>query len=586
MKRKTKIVCTMGPAVKDLEMVKSLLLAGMNAARFNFSHGDHQYHKEMVDIVIEASRVTSIPVALILDTKGPEIRTGLTKDNALINLVTGSTVMITAESVDCTDKILSVSYKDIAKEVRAGTHILIADGLIDLEVLSTDGSIVNCIVRNGGSIGSRKNVNVVGVKIGLPAVTEKDIADIMFAVENNFDYIAASFIRKPSDVMEIKAILDAADSKIGIIAKIEDQEGFDNINEIIRVSDGIMVARGDLGVQVKAEEIPLIQKRIIKSCNDSNKFVITATQMLESMINNPIPTRAEVTDVANAIFDGTDAIMLSGETANGKYPIKAVEYMNRISLETESSSEYKEKYAVGIRRSASINMAESVARAAASMAKEITADAILTPSLHGNTPKFISKYRPDQIIIAATPYEEIRRKLLLYWGVYPVITNFTDNSDYMINSAIDVSKSMGLVKPFDRIVIVAGIPVNSPIMLNTIKIELLAKVICKGLRGYGERASGKVVKVNSIDEAKQKIKGNGKEILVAKYIDESYMPVLKKVVGYILEEFSSMSWADIEKENNKLVAIAGANNALKMLDDNMNITIDGKEKMVFEGVDS
>lgn len=489
MRRKTKIICTLGPSVKNLETLKALLINGMNAARFNFSHGDHFYHKEMLELLKEASRITSIPVALILDTKGPEIRTGNTKDNKMITIKTGDEIIITNEDVECTENILSISYKELSKDVKKGTHILIADGLIDLEVVKIKNDLIYCKVINGGTIGSKKNVNVVGVKVGLPALTKQDIQDIMFAIENNFDYIAASFIRKPTDVLEIKAILDTADSKIGIISKIEDQEGFDNIDEIIRVSDGIMVARGDLGVQVKTEEIPLIQKRIIKKCNEANKFVITATQMLESMINNPVPTRAEITDVANAIFDGTDAVMLSGETAVGKYPVKAVEIMHKICLKTENSNEYKEKHITGIRINPSDNVADSIAKASAIMAKDINADALIAPTLHGNTPKFISKYRPDQIIIAPTCYDNILKKLLLYWGVYPVKTEFTEDSEKMIKNAIDKSIEMKLLKPFDKVIIVAGIPVNSPIMLNTIKIELLAKVVCKGLRGYGTKVS-------------------------------------------------------------------------------------------------
>ena len=322
--RKTKIVCTIGPAVRDQVHIQQLLLNGMNIARFNFSHGDHAYHLESMKIVREASHQTGIPVALMLDTKGPEIRTGQMKDDRTVQLMTGKHLIVTTDEVEGTEECVSISYKNLPHEITPGKHIYIADGVIDLEVETVQGNAIHCLIRQGGTIGSRKNVNVIGVRTALPAITEKDEQDILFGIEQQVDFIAASFIRKSSDVLDIREILDKHQSNIHVIAKIEDEEGVENIDDIINVSNGIMVARGDLGVQLKTEDIPLVQKRIIQKCNTANKPVITATQMLDSMIHNPRPTRAEASDVANAIFDGTDAVMLSGETASGSYPVQAV----------------------------------------------------------------------------------------------------------------------------------------------------------------------------------------------------------------------------------------------------------------------
>ncbi len=582
--RKTKIICTMGPAVSNVDIMKQLLISGMNIARFNFSHGDHEYHKNNMDMLREASRQTSIPVALLLDTKGPEIRTGIVKDNKKINLERGKHIILTTEEVEGTAERLSISYKALPGEISAGKHIYIADGLVDLEVEKVSNFDIHCIIRSGAEIGSRKNVNVVGVRTSLPAITEKDIKDIMFGIENQVDFIAASFVRKPSDIKEIRGIIDICDVDIDIIAKVEDQEGLDNIDEIIRVANGVMVARGDLGVQLPPEEIPLVQKRIIRKCNMHNKPVIVATQMLDSMIDNPSPTRAEVTDVANAILDGTDAIMLSGETASGKYPSKTVEMMNKIALQIEKSDEYKSRLRECVKLPMKNNMADTVARSAYFTAKDIGANAILTPSLHGNTPKLISKYRPDQYILAVTPYEHVRRKLLLYWGVYSIISEVTSDSDSMLENAIEKGIKHDLLNPFDKLVILAGVPINSPIMLNTIRVHLIANVLGKSLRGYGKTVSGKIVKVKDVLEAKERIKGDGTEILLAKYIDELYKPILSKIKGYILEEFSSISWEEIHSINPELVALAGAYKATETLKDGQMVTLDGEEKLIFEGV--
>ncbi|MEI8012585.1 MAG: pyruvate kinase [Candidatus Omnitrophota bacterium] len=580
--RKTKIICTMGPATQDLETISKLLQAGMNIARFNFSHGNHAQHRERMDLVKEAGRRTSIPVALLLDTKGPEIRTGSNKDGGLITLVKGKKVILTTDTVEGTDQIFSISYKKLPYEVSPGKQIFIADGLANLEVEKVEGNRIHCLIRNDAQIGSYKNVNVVGVKTSLPAVTGQDLDDIMFGIAQGVDFIAASFIRKPLDIKEIRAAIDIADSNVDIIAKVEDEEGLQNIDEIIRVSNGVMIARGDLGVQLRPEEIPLAQKRIIQRCNRNNKPVITATQMLESMIRHPLPTRAEVTDVANAIFDGTDAIMLSGETANGAYPVQAVEMMHRIALEVERCREYVQDRKL-FADSQKINIADTVARSAFLVARDIKADLIVTPTLRGNTPKLISKYRPEQDILAVTPNEAVRRKLLLYWGVTPIVYDLARDPDAVLDGLLMAGQQMGMIKPFDKLVILSGIPIDSPIMVNSIRVHMVASIIGKGLRGYGTIFSGKIVKVSGLEEAVRRITGDGTEILLAKYIDMSFEPILKKVGGYILEEFSSMSWNDIHTMNPQLVALAGAFKAMVDLKDGQVVTIDGQEKVIYDG---
>ena len=370
-----------------------------------------------------------------------------------------------------------------------------------------------------------------------------------------------------------------------IISKIEDEEGVENIDESIRVSSaGVMVARGDLGVQLKTEEIPLVQKRIIGKCNKENKPVITATQMLDSMINNPKPTRAEATDVANAIFDGTDAIMLSGETASGKYPILAVQTMHNIALAVENSNEYIEKCKSYFKFSDSNNMSETMSKAAFVIAGDIKASAIITPTMQGTTPKLISKYRPVQKIIAVTTSEEIQRKLLIFWGIYPILTDLVSDSDIMINNALKSAIDNNFVQNFDKVVIVAGVPISSPIMLNMIKVHQICNILGKGSRGFGEIASGKIVKCKDISEAVLNLKGDGTEILLTRYIDANYKPLLKGLAGIILEEFSSLHWDDVKKENPDLVYVSGVKNALTYLENGLIVSLNGEEKLIYEGV--
>jgi len=581
--RKTKIVCTLGPAVHAPETLAALLRAGMNVARLNFAHGDHDSHREMIGRLREASSATGIPVAILADVKGPEIRTGDVPDGKPARLAAGSRVTVDASGAPVTDTHVSLSYRDLVSEARPGVRILIADGLVDLLVEEVRGDGLVCLVKSGGEIGSHKNVNLIGMRATLPAITEKDVKDILFSIENGVDFIAASFIRRPENVREIRGIVGVADARTEIIAKIEDREGLDNIDEIIRVADGVMVARGDLGVQLSAPEIPLAQKRIIRKCNAAGKPVITATQMLDSMIKNPVPTRAEATDVANAVFDGTDAVMLSGETATGAHPVLAVETMHRIALAAEQSAEFRERCRESFADGRRTGVADSMAGAAYLTAAGIGARIILTPTLRGHTPRLISRFRPDQTIAAVTPFEDVRRRLLLVWGVAPVLSAVTHDSDAMIEHAIDAAGKAGLIRPFDKAVILAGIPVDSPIMLNTVRVHLHCRVLAKSRRGYGGRAAGRIVKVADLAEAKRRVSGAGDEILLTRYLDPTFYPVLEKIRGYILEEFSAMSWEEISARNPDLVALAGAPDAYSILADGDIVTLDGEEKLVYAG---
>ncbi len=581
--RKTKIVCTLGPSTDSVEVLARLLEAGMNAARFNMAHGTHESHAAMAEKLRAASRQTGLPVALLLDIKGPEIRTGAVEQP--VQLASGAEVEVTVDGGPCTARRISLNYRDLPEQVGAGTHILIADGTIDLEVVSVQGRVIRCLVRTGGELGSHKNVNVPGVPIRLPAVTEKDVGDIRFGAALGMDYVAASFVRKAQDVLDLRRSLIAEQADLGIIAKIEDQEGLDNIDEILRVADGIMIARGDLGVQLPTEEIPLVQKRLILKCHEQNKTVITATQMLDSMITNPRPTRAEATDVANAIFDGSDAVMLSGETASGKYPVQAVQVMDSIARAAESSPEYESRVRRFFRLDdAGAEIAQSVARSAFLVARETRASAILAPTLHGNTPRLISKYRPPQDIIAVTPSEIIQRRLLLYWGIVPLLAPLGEDSDAMLNKALAAAMEKGLVKTFDRVVILAGIPMHSPIMLNTVRVHFVGNVLAKGQRGFGGYRSGRIVRVEDSLDAELRLKHDGTEILLARFLTPDFLPLLTSLSGIVLEESSYLSEEQIRTRASDAAVIASVPDAMAILEDGLTVTLHGEEKIVYEGM--
>ena len=453
--RRTKIICTLGPNAENYETLKSMAKY-MDVGRFNFSHGSYEEHLKKLELLKKVRIETGRPIPALLDTKGPEIRTGENKNGEKINLQQGSDVTIVVNDSLCTQDTISVTYKGIINDVNVSDTILIDDGKIDLKVISKDNDSITCKVVTGGILGEHKGVNLPGVKIKLPDLTEKDIKDIHFAIESGFDIIAASFVRSANCIKQIKEILAKQNANILVIAKIENQEGVENLDSIIDEADGIMVARGDLGVEVNATEVPYLQKQMIKKCNQKGKVVITATQMLDSMINSPRPTRAEVTDVANAIYDGTDAIMLSGETANGKYPVEAVKTMHEIAIETEShiNNQHRilELYQTGIDQTITNTVCKSITVAA----NELNAKAIITPSISGHTAKVISKYKPNEPIYALSQNEVVVRQLMLYYGVTPFYFNRPNGSDAIVGDAIVQLRNNGYVTVGDTVVVAFG----------------------------------------------------------------------------------------------------------------------------------
>ncbi|MDQ0087000.1 pyruvate kinase [Paenibacillus anaericanus] len=472
--RKTKIVCTIGPSSESLENIKKLIMAGMNVARLNFSHGDFEEHGARIKTIREASAELGKSIAILLDTKGPEIRTGKLKEEP-IELVQDEFITLTTEEILGDKDRISITYTDLPGDVEVGSTILIDDGLIGLTVVDIQGTEIKCRIVNGGTIKSKKGVNVPGVDISLPGITEKDANDIVFGVEQGVDFIAASFVRKASDVLEIRQLLERHNAaNIQIISKIENQQGVDNLDEILEVSDGLMVARGDLGVEIPAEDVPLAQKQMIAKCNLVGKPVITATQMLDSMQRNPRPTRAEASDVANAIFDGTDAIMLSGETAAGKYPVESVLTMSRIAEKAESALEYREIF-IKQSNAQQTTVTEAISQSVANSALELNAKAIITSTETGYTARMVSKYRPKAPIIAVTTEDQTMRRLALNWGVTPVKGNVASSTDEMFDKAMKGGLDSGIVKEGDLVVITAGIPLGRSGSTNLIKIGQVRK---------------------------------------------------------------------------------------------------------------
>jgi pyruvate kinase (EC 2.7.1.40) len=578
--RKTKIVCTMGPASENPEILKEMIAAGMNVARFNFSHGDHEEHKSRMDRVKQISGELGANVALMLDTRGPEIRLGKFKDGP-VELKKGQVFILTTRDIEGDSSIASINYKELLRDVKKGSKILIDDGLVALEVVRVDGEDIICNVQNSGTISDHKGVNVPGTKLNIPAITEKDIDDIIFGIQQGIDFVAASFIRKAADVLEIRRILEENDGEdIQIISKIESQEAVENIDDIIKVSDGIMVARGDLGVEIPVEEVPLVQKQIIKKCNKAGKPVITATQMLDSMMRNPRPTRAEVTDVANAILDGTDAIMLSGETAAGKYPVESVKTMARIAEKTESSIDY-----INILRTvdigSTVNITNAISHATCTIAEDLNANAIITVTRSGYTARMVSRYRPSSDIVAITPDERVLKKLSILWGVNPVLAPRMESTDEMIDKSVEVAQEKGVIKSGDVVVITAGIPVGLMGTTNLIKVHIVGNAIVKGMGIGSKPVTGTVSIIRNLEEDKQKFEKG--DILVTRYTDEDFIKLMRQASAVITEEGGLTSHAAIVGLELKIPVIVGAAGATERLTDGMTITIDPVRGLIYEG---
>lgn len=456
--KKTKIICTMGPTTNDRTVVKKLAESGMDIARFNFSHGSHEEQKARMDMLKSVREEVGRPIAILLDTKGPEIRTGLLKGGQKVTLEEGQIFTLTTEEIEGDSSKVSITYDGLAEDVEIGKRILIDDGLIELEVKNIVGSEIVCQVLNGGDLGQRKGVNVPNVPVRLPALTQKDREDIRFGVEQGVDFIAASFVRSAEGILEIKALLKECKAPhIPIIAKIENGEGIKNIDEILHCADGIMVARGDLGVEIPAQELPYIQKWLIQKCNDAYKPVITATQMLDSMMRNPRPTRAEVTDVANAVYDGTDAVMLSGETANGKYPVEALNMMVEIVKNAEAHLDYGTLLSK-VRMNRKKSISSSIGYSSVATAMHLNAKCIITPTASGSTARVVSKFKPQAMIVGVTPNEDTLRRMQIFRGVYPIKSIPYETTEEVCDGAIELAKVKGLVDPGDIVVVTAGIP--------------------------------------------------------------------------------------------------------------------------------
>ena len=455
--KKTKIVCTMGPNTDNREIMKELALNGMDVARFNFSHGDHAEHKHRLEILESVREELGIPIASLLDTKGPEIRTGKLKDGKKVTLKEGDLYTLTTEEIVGDETRGYINYAGLAEDVKPGDRILIDDGLIELHVREVNGTDIVCRIENGGELGEKKGVNVPGVRVKLPALTDKDKEDIRFGVDAGFDFVAASFVRNADAIREIREILDEKGSAMQIIAKIENEEGIENIDSIIEASDGIMVARGDMGVEIPAEKVPHIQKMIIRKCNLACKVVITATQMLDSMIRNPRPTRAEVSDVANAVYDVTDAVMLSGETAMGSYPIEAVRMMSQIAEESEKYLDYMFYQRRKVSAENLRNISNTVCYSSVATASDLEAPVIVAPSVSGFTTRMLSKWRPKALIAGLSPSMTAVRQMQLYWGVKPFHAKRAESTDALLFASVELLKEKGIVKEGEIVVATAGV---------------------------------------------------------------------------------------------------------------------------------
>ena len=569
--RKTKIVCTLGPSTDQPGILRQLLENGMNVARFNFSHGDYAEHKGRLDTLRALSAELDVPVPAMLDTKGPEIRLGEFA-NGSEKLVTGQKFTLTTREVAGTSEICAVAYKDLPRDVIAGGRIMLDDGLISLRIDNVTDTDILCTVENDGIIKTKKGVNVPGVHLSMPYMSQRDREDILFGIEQGFDLISASFTRSAQDIMEIRHLLDEHNAKIRIIAKIENQEGIDNIDEILTVADGIMVARGDMGVEIDFAEIPAIQKHLIERAMLSGKICITATQMLDSMMVNPRPTRAEITDVANAIYDGTGAVMLSGETAAGKYPVAALKAMSMIAETTESDSSFESlAHHVSV-DAAHLTLRAAVSPAACTTATDIGASAIITASKSGETARLLSRFRPEAQIIACVLDETTCRQLNIYRGVTPLMMDYANSTDELISMSVDVAEKAGLIYSGDRVVVTAGVPVGVSGTTNMIKVHMVGDALLAGVGIGTSNAKGEVCVCRNAEEAAKKFKPG--QILVVPFTTNDALPFMKEAAGIITEEAGMNSHSAIVGLTLGKAVIVGATNATRTLKDGMMISMD------------
>lgn len=579
--KKTKIVCTIGPASESPEKLKQLMETGMNVTRLNFSHGDHEEHLERIDNIKKIRKQLGMHVAIMLDTKGPEIRIGKFKDKMIVNLSQGDKFTFTTRDIMGDQSIVSVSYKNLPKDLSVGSRILVDDGLVEFVVEEIDGTEIHTRVVNYGAIKDRKGLNAPSIQINLPALTEKDMGDIKFGVENGVDFIAASFIRKADDVLAIREVLeDCGGEDVHIISKIESEEGVDNLDEIIEVSDGIMVARGDLGVEIENSKVPLVQKEIIRKCNLAGKPVITATQMLDSMTINPRPTRAEVNDVANAILDGSDAVMLSGETAAGKYPVESVQTMVNIALDMEESIDFKR---ANSKRTELVedDPTNAISNSVTRIASQLHADAIVAATSSGATARAISKFRPENTLVVTTPSDKVARKMSMVWGAQPILTKEVSETDQLIDNSVSEALKHGYIDEGDLVVLTAGIPASTPGSTNMIKVHTVANIISQGQAiGRGSVVARACIVEKAGDLAD---KFQDADIIVAKYTDANMVPYIEKSSGIIVEQGGLTSHSAITALHYRLPAIIGVEDITNLIEDGDTITLDAFSGIIYEG---
>ena len=587
MSRKTKIICTLGPAVDNEDVMRALIQEGMNVARFNFSHGPHDEQMGRLKMLRKLRTELGKPVAALLDTKGPEIRLGQF-EKGKTELKTGRGFTLTTDDISGTDDRVSITYKNLWNDVKPGDHILIDDGLVGLEVVEIRpvANPVNkeinpmdivCRVLNDGVISDRKGVNVPNVDLTMPFISEKDYGDICFAVDNDYDFIAASFVRTAEDVMEIRKILaEKGGEDIKIISKIENMQGVRNIDEIIRVSDGIMVARGDMGVEIPLEDVPVMQKMIIKKVCDAGKIVITATQMLDSMMKHPRPTRAEATDVANAIYDGTSAIMLSGETAAGMYPIEAVKTMVRIATRTEKDINYLQRFRQR-RTMCNPDVTSAISHATCTMAGDLSAAAIVTVTKSGRTAKMISKYRPNCTIVGECLTEKVCRQLNLEWGVEPVLIAEEKNADMLFEKAVDVAEATGFVSKGDIVVLTGGVPLGVSGTTNLIKVQVAGHILLNGKGANGKKISGNLCVCHEAGDIESFKDG---DIIVAADTTNEMMGQMRRASGLIVENEDANSHAVIAGLSLDIPVLIAAKDAVQVLKSGAYVELDCENGIV------
>jgi len=574
--RKTKIVCTMGPNLFEKHLIAPLMKAGMNVARFNFSHGTYETHQHYYDEVCRIRDELGLPVATMLDTKGPEIRVRSFK-NGHVTLQNGQLFTLTTDEVEGDEERVSITYKELPQDIAVGSSILIDDGLIGMQVERIDGADIVCRVLNGGVVSNNKGVNIPNAHLSMPFISEKDHQDILFAIKNGYDFIAASFTRCADDIMQIRHILQENNCHtINIIAKIENMEGVENIDEILRVVDGVMVARGDLGVEVPLEDVPSLQKKLIQRGIAAGKPVITATQMLDSMIKNPRPTRAEATDVANAIYDGTSAIMLSGESAVGAYPVEAVETMVRIALRAEADMDYIRRFSRDT--SASTDVTNAISHATVTSAHDLNASAIITVTKSGSTARILSRYRPACVIVGCTTEKHVWRQLALSWGTVPLMIAEESNTDDLFEHAVDAAVQNGLVHDGELVVLTAGVPLGISGTTNLMKVHVVGHLLSRGQGLHGGKVVAPLCVIRNLEKDAKDF--NTGDVIVCHQTTREMFSMLRKSSAIVLEDDNPEGHGAIAGMSLDIPVIIGAKNATNILKSGAVVTVDGEKGTV------